>query len=189
MKAKPISANESEAWHKLNRLLLSRRDFQQALSAATFLYEDMDEARTLPDWRRLRCYETNMVVAYARPFSQAHGPVKRLNLADLAVELSDDERALHARLIDDRNRLYAAFRLRVRADVSRCPQHGPRSRPPAIRVRDAKVRRRLQLHEHGGVYDPMPLPSASSCGDEGGAGRQSRIRASVQHDPHRPGHG
>lgn len=101
------SPEETAAWNKLNRVLLSTRDFQQALSAATFLYEDMDEARGLVAMRRLRCYETNMVVAYARPFSQAHGPVSRLKLGDLSVELSDEQQALHARLIEQRNRLYA----------------------------------------------------------------------------------
>jgi hypothetical protein len=98
---------ETAAWNKLNRLLLSTRDFQQALSAATFLCEDMDEARGLAAMRRLRCYETNMVVAYARPFSQAHGPVSRLKLPDLGIELRDDHQALHDRLIEQRNSLYA----------------------------------------------------------------------------------
>lgn len=98
---------KSEAWNKLNRLLLSTRDFQQALSAATFLYEEMDEARGLAGFRRLRCFETNMVVAYARPFSQAHGAVKRLKLGDLGIDLTNEEYALHERLIEQRNKLYA----------------------------------------------------------------------------------
>jgi hypothetical protein len=98
---------KSDAWNKLNRLLLSVRDFQQALSAATFLYEEMDDARGLVALRRLRCFETNMVVSYARPFSQAHGPVSRLRLSDLGVELSPEEQGLHDRLIGQRNRLYA----------------------------------------------------------------------------------
>ena len=101
------TSEEAAAWHRLNRLMLSSRDFQQALSAATFLYQDMDEARSLPDWRRLRCYETNMVVAYARPFSQAHGPVKRLSLSELGADLNPEKEALHQRLIDHRNRLHA----------------------------------------------------------------------------------
>lgn len=95
------------AWNKLNRVLLSVRDFQQALSAATFLYEELDDAHGLVAMRRLRCFETNMVVAYARPFSMAHGPVSRLKLTDLAVELDEEHTALHLRLIEQRNRLYA----------------------------------------------------------------------------------
>lgn len=98
---------KATAWNTLNRLLLSVRDFQQALSAATFLYEEMDEASGLVALRRLRCFETNMVVAYARPFSQAHGPVSRLNLGDLGVDLTSEEKALHGRLIEQRNKLYA----------------------------------------------------------------------------------
>lgn len=65
----PMDDAQRAAWNKLNRLMLSGRDFQQALSAATFLYEEMDDARGLPALRRLRCFETNMVVSYARPFS------------------------------------------------------------------------------------------------------------------------
>jgi hypothetical protein len=95
------------AWNKLNRILLSSRDFQQALSAATFLYEDMNEASGLVATRRLRCYETNMVVAYARPFSMAHGPIAKLKMSDLEVELTEHHQALHSRLIERRNRLYA----------------------------------------------------------------------------------
>lgn len=102
-----MDQEEVAAWNRLNRLMLSSRDFQQALSAATFLYEDMEDARSLADLRRLRCYETNMVVAYARPFSQAHGPVKRLSLDALAIELDDKETDLHRHLIERRNRLYA----------------------------------------------------------------------------------
>lgn len=102
-----VASEEAAAWHRLNRLMLSSRDFQQALSAATFLYQDMDEARSLPDWRRLRCYETNMVVAYARPFSQARGPVKRLSLSELSADLNFEESGLHQRLIEHRNRLHA----------------------------------------------------------------------------------
>jgi hypothetical protein len=102
-----LAQEEVVAWNRLNRLMLSSRDFQQALSAATFLHEDMEDARSLADLRRLRCYETNMVVAYARPFSQAHGPVKRLTLDSLAVELNDTQQDLHKHLIERRNRLYA----------------------------------------------------------------------------------
>ncbi len=94
-------------WHKLNRLMLSGRDFQQALSAATFLYDEMDDARGLADLRRLRCFETNMVVSYARPFSQAHGTVKPLKLSDLKLEMKAGWQEMHERLIHLRNKLFA----------------------------------------------------------------------------------
>lgn len=102
-----VTAEALAAWNKLNRVLLSVRDFQQALSAATFLYDELDDAHGLVAMRRLRCFETNMVVAYARPFSMAHGPVSRLKLTDLAIELDEERTALHQRLIEQRNRLYA----------------------------------------------------------------------------------
>jgi hypothetical protein len=51
------------------------QDFQQALSAATFLLEEVDHSTKYPlaEIRRFRCYETAMVIAYARPFSKRKG--------------------------------------------------------------------------------------------------------------------
>lgn len=98
---------ERAAWNKLNRLMLSGRDFQQALSAATFLIEESDEARGLAGLRRLRCFETNMVVSYARPFSQAYGDVRPLKLSDLDLEMKKGWQDMHERLVRLRNKLFA----------------------------------------------------------------------------------
>lgn len=103
----PMDDAQRAAWNKLNRVMLSGRDFQQALSAATFLYEEMDDARGLPALRRLRCFETNMVVSYARPFSQAHGAVKPLKLSDIYLEMKAGWQEMHERLIRLRNKLFA----------------------------------------------------------------------------------
>lgn len=69
--------NKDRVFNKLTRLMISSHDFQQALSAATFLLEEVEESAkySLPELRRFRCYETNMVIGYARPFSMAKGKV------------------------------------------------------------------------------------------------------------------
>ena len=60
-------ARKRHAFSKLTRLMISGHDLQQALSAATFLLEEVDETANYPlaEMRRLRCYETAMVIAYA----------------------------------------------------------------------------------------------------------------------------
>lgn len=54
------------------RLLLSLRDISHAASAATFIREDIDFDKSYgrADLRRFMCYETTLVVSYARPFSE-----------------------------------------------------------------------------------------------------------------------
>jgi hypothetical protein len=77
------------AFNKLKRLLISVRDFQEALSAATFLLEEVDQSAkySLAEIRRFRCYETAMVIAYARPFSMAKGEVGPLKPKDTRLSI------------------------------------------------------------------------------------------------------
>ncbi len=96
---------------QLLRLMMSALDFRQALSAATFLLEEVDWSRSYrtEDIRRFKCYETTMVVAYARPFTQARGGAASFSwkLIKPAFDLEDAEAAIHARLLDYRNKLHA----------------------------------------------------------------------------------
>ena len=99
-------------YKKLNRIILACRDFQESLSAITFILEEMDpkeeEMYTLPELRRLRCYETTAIVAYARAFnSQRGGKRDPLSFEDINLHLSPDERALHDKLIGLRDEIYA----------------------------------------------------------------------------------
>jgi hypothetical protein len=90
------------------RLLYSLGDFQQALSAAAFLEDcDPDRPTSKNDLRRFKCYETTLVIAYLRPFSQAKGKIPRLMLENCGVSLSDDLRRLHDQLRLQRNRILA----------------------------------------------------------------------------------
>ncbi len=90
------------------RMLYSLGDFQQALSAATFL-EDCDPDRPISkkELKRFKCYETTLVVAYMRPFSQAEGNIPRLTLEKCGVSLSDELRQLHDQLRFQRNKVFA----------------------------------------------------------------------------------
>ena len=97
---------------KLNRIILAGRDFQESLSAVTFMLEEMDpketETYTLPELRRLRCYETTAIVAYARAFnSQRKGKQDPFSFEDINLSLAQDELDLHNKLIGFRDEIYA----------------------------------------------------------------------------------
>jgi hypothetical protein len=102
-------ARKRHTFNKLTRLMISSHDFQQALSAATFLLEDVEEGAakySLADLRRFRCYETSMVIAYARPFSMAKGEVRPLTWKDTRLSRTAEETELHKKIIKHRNTLY-----------------------------------------------------------------------------------
>jgi hypothetical protein len=103
------SGHDDARFTKLTRLVISGHDFQQALSAATFLLQEIDESveYTLAERRRFRCYETAMVIAYARPFSMAKGTVRRLSWKDTGLSRTVAEKSLHEKLIKHRNTVYA----------------------------------------------------------------------------------
>jgi len=65
-------------------------------SAATFLLEQVDGSAKYPlaEMRRFRCYETAMIIAYARPFSMAKGEVGRLTWKDIELSLTMQEKSL-----------------------------------------------------------------------------------------------
>ncbi len=84
---------------QLNRAIYSIWDFQQALSALTFLLDECDySARyTNVELRRLRCFETSAIVSFARPFEVGRGG-QALSLKALGIVLSTEERKLKQRL-------------------------------------------------------------------------------------------
>ncbi len=58
--------------------------------------------------RRFRCYETTLVVAYGRPFSQSlAGGIPPLSTKMIGLKPSPERRALHDRLISMRNQIMA----------------------------------------------------------------------------------
>ncbi len=92
-----------------DRLILSLRDFAHARSAITFIEEeigDEGERYSLAELRKFTCYETTLIVAYARPFSESKG-LPRLSFQHLAVKLSPFNRALHEEMMSLRNKVFA----------------------------------------------------------------------------------
>jgi len=88
--------------------LYSLGDFQFALSACDFLYECDPQSRySKIELRRFRCFETSLIIAYARPFSQSQGGVPPLTLKMAKAELTEHEKALHRRLVRMRNKIVA----------------------------------------------------------------------------------
>src|ERR1700730_2967774 len=108
----PQSSDQDEitlnAERRRRRLPYSLNHLQQALSACEFLYE-CDETGTYSkiELRRFRCYETTLVVAYTRPFSQSRGGSAPLTMKMVGLKLSKDRLALHDKLMDMRNKIMA----------------------------------------------------------------------------------
>jgi hypothetical protein len=90
------------------RLLYSLGDFQLALSACEFLYEcEADKKYSKIELRRFRCYETAMITAYTRPFSQSRGTIPKLSLKMTGAQLSAEQIELHEKLMTLRNKAVA----------------------------------------------------------------------------------
>lgn len=88
--------------------MYSLGDFQLALSACEFLYDcDPQSEYSKVDLRRFRCFETSLIIAYSRPFSQSDGSVPPLTLKMTKAEFTEHEKALHRRLIRMRNKIIA----------------------------------------------------------------------------------
>jgi len=93
---------------QLTRAIQSCGDFQQALSALSFLTDECDYAATYSfvELRRFRCFENAAIVAFARPFEVSRGRTV-LGLRALGVSLCASEEALKAKLIDLRRKVVA----------------------------------------------------------------------------------
>jgi hypothetical protein len=93
---------------QLRRIIYSTWDFQQALSALTFLMEDCDYDRMhgVLELRRFRCYETAVIVSFARPFEASRGETT-LGLKTIGLRLDPDELALKGKILSLRRKIFA----------------------------------------------------------------------------------
>ncbi|TAY14005.1 hypothetical protein [Rhizobium leguminosarum] len=94
----------------LNRLLIAHADLQMALSAITFLGEELDpEAKySKIELRRFKCFETTFIVSYGRAFTKSKGSRHdQLSLRGIGVKLTAKERALHELIVNLRQKAYA----------------------------------------------------------------------------------
>ncbi|MDE7548914.1 hypothetical protein PY793_13100 [Acetobacter fabarum] len=89
------------------RLVQSLADFQMACSAVEFMCElDEDCLVTRVERRRYRCFEDTAVIAYGRAFANANNlPI--LSFKQINISPNSDERALHERLLERRNKVVA----------------------------------------------------------------------------------
>ncbi|WP_298185703.1 hypothetical protein [uncultured Pseudomonas sp.] len=93
---------------QLLRAIYSLWDFQQALSALTFLLEDCDFDKNYSkiELRRFRCYETTTIVSMARPLEQSRGG-STLNLGVVGIKQSKEEKRLVEKILTLRRKVFA----------------------------------------------------------------------------------
>jgi hypothetical protein len=93
---------------QLTRAIYSSWDFQQALSALTFLLEecDFDEPHTNVDLRRFRCFESTMTISLARPFENSRNGTT-ISLNSLGIRLSTREKELLDKIMHLRRKIIA----------------------------------------------------------------------------------
>ena len=89
-----------------HRVVYSSWDFQQALSALTFLCEecDFDKKYSRIELRRFRCFETAAIVSFCRPFKVGHGR-QDLDLTEIGFQFTKDEENLKAKIIRLRDKI------------------------------------------------------------------------------------
>lgn len=89
-----------------HRIIYSAWDFQQSLSALTFLWEecDFEEQYSRVQLRKFRCFETTAIVSFSRPFKSGRGR-KALDLAAIGFQLSADEQRLKDKILRLRDKI------------------------------------------------------------------------------------
>lgn len=93
---------------QLTRVIQSCGDFQQALSALTFLLEEWDYGAKYSkvERRKFQCYKNAAIVAFARPFKVGRGRMT-LGLHAVGVRLTTAEEKLKDKIIDLRDKVVA----------------------------------------------------------------------------------
>ncbi len=93
---------------QLHRIIYSIWDFQQALSALTFLMEecDFEQKYTKVMHRKFKCYESQAIISFCRPFVASRSGVQ-LNCKQAGLPLDPIERNLKQELLQLRNKITA----------------------------------------------------------------------------------
>ncbi|MFZ5734384.1 MAG: hypothetical protein ACOY4O_16730 [Pseudomonadota bacterium] len=103
-----MSIIETKLERRRIRLISALGDFQLASSASAFLAEvDVAERYSTKQLRRFRCYETSLIIAYTRPFTQTKGTVPRLSIKMTNAKLTQEQSSLHGRVMELRNKITA----------------------------------------------------------------------------------
>lgn len=93
---------------QVRRLAYSLWDFQQSLSALTFLMEecDFDAKYTVVALRRFRCFESTAIISFARPFEGSRGQTV-IGLRAIGIQLTEQEKQIQERLMKLRRKVVA----------------------------------------------------------------------------------
>ncbi|MGR2875730.1 hypothetical protein [Vibrio vulnificus] len=89
-----------------HRIVYSSWDFQQALSALTFLMDECDyqQRYSVVQLRRFRCFENTLIVSFSRPFKVGRGREK-LDLSQFGISLTQDELDIKKKLLTLRDKV------------------------------------------------------------------------------------
>lgn len=89
-----------------HRTIYSGWDFQQALSALTFLIQECeyDKSYSCVDLRRFKCFETTLIVSFSRPFKTGRGR-EQLDLSKVGFEFTSEETKLKDKLLRLRDKV------------------------------------------------------------------------------------
>jgi hypothetical protein len=93
---------------QLRRLAYSLWDFQQSLSALTFLMEecDFDAKYSVVELRRFRCFESTVIISFARPFEGSRGQTT-VGLRAIGIQPTEEEKEIQERLMKLRRKVIA----------------------------------------------------------------------------------
>ncbi|SDU17691.1 hypothetical protein [Pseudomonas moraviensis] len=100
----PVEPSEEQ----FHRIVFSIWDFQQALSALTFLEEECDltQKYSRVELRRFKCYETQSIISFARPFVASRSGIQ-LSAKRVGVNLTSEEREHSNEILLLRNKIVA----------------------------------------------------------------------------------
>ncbi|WP_415753820.1 hypothetical protein [Pseudomonas leptonychotis] len=93
---------------QFHRTVYAIWDFQQALSALTFLREecDLSSTYTKSQIRRFKCYESQAIISFCRPFAQSKNG-SQLSLKRIQITLDAEESKLKEDILYLRNKIIA----------------------------------------------------------------------------------
>lgn len=93
---------------QFHRVVYSIWDFQQSLSALTFLMEECELNATYSkiDLRKFRCYENQAILSFARPFVPSRSGVQ-LNCKSINFKFGNEELRLKDQITFLRNKIVA----------------------------------------------------------------------------------
>ena len=93
---------------QITKIVYSSWDFQQALSAITFLFDECDFNKKYDriSMRKFRCYESTLIISMSRPLQKSRGGTT-LGLKNLGIKYNEEERKLVDKILNLRKKIVA----------------------------------------------------------------------------------